>query len=108
VRGYGVPETEVTVERDGGAAILRLAGEIDLHDAPTLASAVDEVADGWSVVVDLTDATFVDPAVLGCLVRLRRRLPSPDCVVLYGPTQPVRRAFELSGLDRYFSILAAA
>jgi anti-anti-sigma factor len=102
------PEWSVVVEGDEASAVVRLAGEFDLYNVGELADAVDRLADAHAVVVDLTEVTFIDSTVLGCLVRLSRQLKGGAGLVLYGPVPDVRRAFEVSGLDRYFSIADAA
>jgi anti-anti-sigma factor len=99
------PEWSVVVEGDEASAVIRLAGEFDLYNVNELAEVVDGLANAHAVVVDLTEVTFIDSTVLGCLVRLQRQSGK---LAIYGPPPDVRRAFAVSGLDRYFSITEAA
>jgi anti-sigma B factor antagonist len=97
----------VEVEGDEASAVIRLAGEFDLYNVEELARAVDQLEAAHAVVVDLSEVTFIDSTVLGCLVRLNRRMPRSGGLVIYGPSDAVRRAFAVSGLDRYFAIVEA-
>jgi anti-sigma B factor antagonist len=59
--------------------IVELEGEFDLATAARLRSALDgALAEGASVIVDLTFATFVDSSVIGVLVSAQRSAASID------------------------------
>jgi len=63
----------------GGTVVVTLSGELDAHDAPGLrelfASAHERAqADDVSVLLDLTQVTFLDSTVLGSIVGLLRRV----------------------------------
>jgi anti-anti-sigma factor len=60
-----------TIERTqhGAVWVLALRGEHDLSTAPALQKDIDDIYDsGSTVVVDLTDVTFVDSSILNVLV----------------------------------------
>jgi anti-sigma B factor antagonist len=91
------------------AFVIAIAGEVDLYVAPELKQQLLEVIERGAtrVVVDLTDATFVDSTTLGVLISGVRRLRANDgrlSVVI--SDKNVLRTFELSGLDRVFEIFA--
>jgi anti-sigma B factor antagonist len=68
VDGYvGTVETE----RLGDSLwVLKLAGEHDLSTAPAIGEALRRIAEcGKTVVVDLTQTSFIDSTVIGALVR---------------------------------------
>ena len=68
VDGYvGTVETE----RLGDSLwVLKLAGEHDLSTAPAIGEALRRIAEcGTTVVVDLTQTSFIDSTVIGALVR---------------------------------------
>lgn len=94
------------VERRGDAVILHLAGELDLYNADAvraaLLSSTAEQPD--RVVVDLSAVEFVDSTVLGVLVEARSRLDDGRSLLLAAPGLETRRALEVSGLDRHFSL----
>ena len=60
---------QIAVESDGGVRVLVLRGEHDLSTAPDLRAHVEEAvrADG-DLVVDLSEAGFIDSSILGVLV----------------------------------------
>ena len=88
--------------------MLSLAGELDLATAPALREALRGAVDRSPkrLVVDLTEVTFVDSTVLGALVEARSALGG-DAFALAAPGLEVRRALEVSGLDRHFTIVTA-
>jgi anti-anti-sigma factor len=54
--------------------VVSLAGERDLADVDRLEAAFDAVFDqGSTLVVDLSETTFIDSAVIGLLVATQRR-----------------------------------
>jgi anti-sigma B factor antagonist len=94
------------VERDAGAIIVRLTGELDLYNAePIRAALLQAVAEQPErLVVDLSAVRFMDSSVLGALIEARSRLPESRAFLLAGPRLETSRALEISGLDRYFVI----
>ena len=95
----------VGVSENGGVVVVRLAGELDLYNAPVLRKAFAEVAGRVRdrLVVDLSEVTFVDSTILGALVEARSALGG-DTFALAAPGLEVRRALEVSGLDRHFAV----
>jgi len=92
----------VAVGRFRDATVVAVAGELDLHTAAELESALDEADRNGRVVVDLTQVTFLDSTALGVLLRAsRRREHDPLDLVVDG--SEVRRVFEITGLDRRFT-----
>jgi anti-sigma B factor antagonist len=96
----------VSVESEEGVCVVRLAGELDLYNAQIVRDALFEAcADGPDrVVVDLAEVEFVDSTALGVLIEARTRLPNRRAFVLAAPGLETRRALEISGLDRHFSV----
>jgi anti-sigma B factor antagonist len=96
----------VGVSENGGVVVVRLAGELDLYNAPVLrkafAKAASRVPD--RLVVDLSEVTFVDSTTLGTFVEARSRLGNGDRFALAAPGLEARRALEVSGLDRHFAV----
>jgi anti-sigma B factor antagonist len=85
--------------------VLSLAGELDLADAPALRDALRGAVERSPrrLVVDLAEVTFVDSTVLGALVEARSRIGG-EAFALAAPGLDVRRALEVSGLDRHFRV----
>ncbi len=86
-------------------AVVVVQGEIDIHTAPRLldafAQGVDEGAQ--TVVVDLSEVSFIDAAGLGVIVVAARRL-GPGAVALVSPHRGLVRIFRICGLDRLLDI----
>lgn len=84
--------------------LVRVTGELDLYTAPEFERALDlNGSAGGRVVVDLLECTFIDSTRLGILVAAHRRNGgSALLIVASGPE--VRRAFEVSGIDRHLTL----
>jgi anti-sigma B factor antagonist len=97
----------LSVDRqDGGACVIRLAGELDLYNADDVREALfNACADHPErVIVDLGEVEFVDSTALGVLIEARTRLANRRAFLLAAPQLETRRALEISGLDRHFSV----
>jgi anti-sigma B factor antagonist len=96
----------LSVDRRNGVAIVQLAGELDLYNAPTVREALAEVsADGTErVIVDLAEVEFIDSTALGVLIEARSRFANRRAFLLAAPGLETRRALEISGLDRHFAV----
>ena len=94
------------VEEQGGAIVVRLAGELDLYNADDARAALGEACEQSPerLVVDLSGVTFVDSTGLGVLVEARTKLKSRRAFLLAAPQLETRRALEVSGLDRYLPV----
>jgi anti-sigma B factor antagonist len=56
------------------------------------------------IVVDLSEVEFIDSTALGILIEARARLQNRRAFLLAAPGLETRRALEISGLDRHFSV----
>jgi anti-anti-sigma factor len=56
------------------------------------------------VVVDLSEVEFIDSTALGVLIEARTRIDNRQAFMLAAPGLETRRALEISGLDRHFSV----
>ena len=99
-------EPVLAVETIEDGCIVRLAGELDLYNAPKVREAlIEAAADGpQRVIVDLSEVEFIDSTALGVLIEARTRLPNRNGFVLAAPRLETRRALEISGLDRHFAV----
>lgn len=96
-----------TAELGGNAFVVTLTGEADMHTAPELDRALQGVLalGGTAVAVDLGDVTFVDSTALGVLLRYQPRFRGRGGdLVIVTQDRRVLRTFEITGLDRVFSI----
>jgi anti-sigma B factor antagonist len=94
------------IERNDGATVVHLAGELDLYNAHTVREALigccDEAPD--RLVVDLSEVKFIDSTALGVLIEARTRMTNRKSFLLAAPGLETRRALEISGLDKHFSV----
>jgi anti-sigma B factor antagonist len=95
-----------SVERQGGACVVRLAGELDLYNADDVRRALFDACSDHPerLVVDLDKVEFMDSTALGVLIEARTRLKNRRAFLLAAPGLETRRALEISGLDRYFAL----
>ena len=87
--------------------VIELGGEIDLYTAPEFKERMVELIDAGKthVVVDLSKATFIDSTTLGVLVGGVKRLrPQGGSLALVCTDQNISKIFEITGLDRIFTI----
>jgi anti-sigma B factor antagonist len=96
----------LSVDRRDGACVVRLAGELDLYNAKDVREALFHAcADHPNrVVVDMGEVEFVDSTALGVLIEARTKLQNKRAFLLAAPQLETRRALEISGLDRHFSV----
>jgi anti-sigma B factor antagonist len=92
---------------DDKTHVVELAGEVDLYSAPELKRRIVDAIDAGKtrIVVDLSQTTFIDSTTLGVLVGARKRLRANDGSLAVVCPDPDKLAlFEMTGLDRVFSI----
>ena len=101
-------EPVLAIDRHDRAAIVRLGGELDLYNATQVreALAAASAESPERVVVDLSEVEFIDSTALGVLIEARSKLPNKRAFLLAAPRLETRRALEISGLDRHFTVAA--
>jgi anti-anti-sigma factor len=93
-----------------GVALISLSGEHELYGALKLQERLDSlVAEGFSIVIDLTEAVFLDSSMVGVLLKTQKLTAASGLdykVVLSESTgEPVRRMFEITGLTAILPIV---
>lgn len=104
-----IEATDFGVETIGTppVVVLVVRGQADLHTAPELRNAINAALDAGAtgLVVDLAEASFVDSMTLGVLLGAVKRLrPSGGKVSIVCVDPHIRRIFEITMLDRVFSL----
>jgi anti-sigma B factor antagonist len=97
----GAADFEVSVQRSGGTAVVRVIGELDVATAPVLAGTLYRLeAPCDRVVLDLSALTFIDPAGLR-LARTEQQRAITDGFdfTVAGATGCVLNVLRLTGLD---------
>jgi len=94
------------VQRENGRVVVSLAGELDLYNAHVVRDALLEAAaeSPERLVVDLSDVRFIDSTALGVLIETRTKMTNRRAFLLAAPGLETRRALQISGLDRHFSV----
>jgi anti-sigma B factor antagonist len=90
------------------ACVIDLSGEVDLYTAPQLKHELLRVIDDGAlfVIVDLTETTFIDSTTLGVLLSAVKRVsPLGGSLVLVCSDRNIRKIFEITLLDRVFTIV---
>lgn len=82
-----------------GFHVVTLSGELDIASAEGLSDWLVEIS-GSTVVIDLSEVTFMDSTGLTAFISARNRLRD-DSVVLTRPQPNVLRVFEITGLDKW-------
>ena len=99
---------DVVTRRVGdGTFVVALSGEVDLYTAPELKSELLRIVaeEPTRIVVDMTDATFVDSTTLGVLLGAvkRLRLIGSELMIVCSDLN-IRRILSITLLDRAFRI----
>lgn len=104
------PDNEISVRMEGQKiAIVSLGGEVDIVRSPdlqvSLKDAIGRTPNGGSVVVDLSDVTYMDSSGVATLVRgLQLSRKKGVGLVLCSLQDRVRSIFEIARLDTVFPI----
>jgi anti-anti-sigma factor len=93
-----------------GIALISLTGEHELYGALGLQDRIASLLeDGLSIVIDLTEAVFLDSSIVAVLLKAQTLAAERDCdySVVLGKTtgEPVRRMFEMTGLAHILPIV---
>jgi anti-sigma B factor antagonist len=93
----------------GEVALLSVAGELDLYTAERLQARIDEAGavGADTVLVDLSEVSFVDSTALAVLVRESKRLEGRGGSLALVTNDPrTRRVVEVTGLNRVLRTFA--
>ena len=93
-----------TIALGTNVQVVSAEGEVDLHTAPQLGELLRSVESGH-VILDLTEAVFVDSTTLNILIVSDKRLRGEGrqfAIAAGNPT--VARVFEITGLDRALDV----
>jgi anti-sigma B factor antagonist len=87
--------------------VIKLQGEVDLYAAPELKDHVNRAIESGKnkLILDLSEATFIDSTTLGILVSGMKRLrPKGGMLAVLCPDPTMARIFDITGLNRMFSV----
>jgi anti-sigma B factor antagonist len=86
-------------------ALVSVSGELDLYTAEQVRNGIDEAdaVGADTVVLDLSESSFIDSTALGVLVQETKRLEGRGHSLVLVTNDPrIRRVLEVTGLDRVF------
>lgn len=97
------PPPFTAIRFSSGVPILEVSGEIDAFTAPDLEAAGRSaaLAGHGFLIIDISEAPFLDAAAVGAMLRLSQTLrrEKNGRLVVYDPEQPLRTIFQLLHLD---------
>lgn len=110
LRPRGPVQLGLTRREEAGAIVVVVTGEVDVLTAPKLTTWVDDVIrrHRGDVVIDLSDAEFIDSFGMHTLLNIQRRLArrSHSFAVVCGQG-PVRHAIELARLAEALGLVSS-
>jgi anti-sigma B factor antagonist len=106
IRYFGAVQISSSRGPDG-ETVLGVTGALDIEVAARLREAGQEAVagSGHTVVLDLSQVTFMDSTGLGALIAIRNASgAAKDTLVLANPSEQVQRVLELTKLDTVFTV----
>lgn len=98
----------ITTRQSGAATVVDVTGEITLFNAPDLRKVLMDllkVRKSPRVVVNMTNAAYIDSAGVACLVEaLKVARESKFGLALFGLTRVAKEVFELTRLISVFEV----
>jgi anti-sigma B factor antagonist len=87
-------------------SVIAVRGEVDLHTAPKVQSAIERAASSnGAVVLDMGGVAFMDSTALSALMRAKELLQEQGISLrLASPSRAVERIFSVTGFQDYFDI----
>ncbi len=97
-------------EDRGDMKVFYLAGEIDLYTSPAMREELNKAIDRKikKILISFKDVSYIDSSGLATLVELYQRAKKwGGNIILVDMEESVKGVFELSRLDKIFTILPA-
>ena len=96
--GHGTPQTTVERSPDGGAALVKIAGELDLATVPGVQRELDPLVQSppGRVVFDLSGVSFMDSSGIAMLLRVAEKVES---IEVRDPSVAVQTVIRATGLS---------
>ena len=94
---------DVSVERHDGAVVARLSGEVDMTNSEYVSEELQKAVpnDAATLIVDLSEARYLDSAAIELLFDLSRRLDRrrQSLRLVLPPGSPLKRVLLLTEID---------
>lgn len=99
---------QIRLSHDGPRCVAELVGELDVSTSERLRAELLQLIDEGcrELVIDMSELALIDSTGLGVLVGvLKRVLQHGGELVLRAPRRSARKVFDITGLDRVFTIV---
>lgn len=84
-----------------------VSGEIDISNAQELGEALARFDHETPLAIDMTDVAYIDSTGLNAIAQYGRvQLDAGNELFLVVTRSPLRKIFEITNFDQYFTILA--
>ena len=95
------PTFSTTVERLDSEIVVYVSGEVDMATCGELRDAIEPfLGPGQTIVLDLSNVTFMDSSCLGVLVQARGQLTADGgSLMLRNPSSAARRILTLANVE---------
>ena len=98
----------ITIDKQNGATVISVRGEIDHHSARTIMENIDNTISStlpMRLVLDLSSVTFMDSSGIAVLLRALRQMDQlgGNLRVVGVPSQP-RRVLDAAGIGRLITL----
>ena len=98
----------ITIDKQNGATVISVRGEIDHHSARTIMENIDHIISSalpMRLVLDLSSVTFMDSSGIAVLLRALRQMDQlgGNLRVVGIPPQP-RRVLDAAGIGRLITL----
>jgi len=103
---WSAEEFSVDVLDEEGLTVVLLSGELDLSTAPVLRECLERLSSavGRTVLMDLTNLTFVDSSGISALIMgCKRTRAQGGSFSLISPQPTVRRVLQMQGVFEYLN-----
>lgn len=100
---------QITQRESSDIVILDLSGEIDISTSPEVRQAFDELVkqEKKKILLNFAEVAYIDSSGLATLVEMLQRLKRyAGALRLASVSEKVRGLFEITKLDKLFSIFA--
>ena len=99
------PTARLDVSREGDRIVV--AGDVDAHTCPDLATELDPLPGSGDVRLDVADVGFIDSSGLRVIIAAHQQAEESDRKLLIErPSKSVTRLLEISGLTDHLHIVA--
>ena len=86
--------------------VLSISGEIDISNAGELRDALARFDHETPLAIDMTDVRYIDSTGLNAIAQYgRAQLEAGNDLFLIVTREPLRKLFEITNFDQYFTIL---